>query len=122
MLNRLPPGLNELERKVIELLLEGEDEDRPILRNQYETIYLIERQWTSHGYCAKFSINDTLPTTIVYDDYDLEGVSAIVSGERCDFILSMFEGRIFLLYAITHNKSPWPKPATPEKVFRSEPC
>ncbi len=122
MLDRLPPGLNPLERSVIERLLEGDAEERPILRRQYETIYLIERHWKSTGYWAKFSVDETLSTTTEYDDYDLEGVSADISGVRCDFTLSMFEGRIFLLYAETHDKSPWPNPAILEKVYRSPSC
>ena len=116
---RLPPGLNELEREVIALLLVGEDEERPILREQYATIDLIGRTWKDSGYWAKFYVDETLPTTSVYDDYDLEGLSAFVSGELCNFTLSMFDGKLFLLHCETHNKTRWPNPAVLEKVFRS---
>ena len=122
MLDRLPPGPNQLERSVIERLLEGDAEERPILREQYKTIYLFERTWKPTGYWAKFSVDETLPRTTEYDDYDLEGVAANISGVRCDFTLSMFDGRIFLLYAETHDKCPWPNPAIIEKVYRSSPC
>lgn len=107
-----------MERQVIELLLKGDTDERPVLREQYETIYLVERLWKPSGYWAKFSVDENSPVTSDYDDYDLEGVSGLVSGELCNFVLSMFDGRIFLLYCETRSKGPWPNPAILEKVFQ----
>jgi Molecular chaperone, HSP90 family len=93
----------ELENKVITMLLEGEEEYLKILREQFKNSQIINRDMTGCGFFTKFLISDNIPRISLNGRIDdVMGVFPDArEAEYVFFILYINEGRITTLEAFT---------------------
>jgi hypothetical protein len=87
MLNTLlPEYLTELERTVIEFLLQGDSVENAVLMQQLASSSLESRERNGYGIYTNFEIPDGVPRC-ARDSFELGDVSVVLSGQLCGFIL-----------------------------------
>jgi len=102
--------LNPLERKVLEMLLAGEDPALDVLREQYRKADIVGRELTGGGFYIHFTIPPEVPRlegckSIIHIS-DVEAHSRLLP-QGAAFILDVRDGTIDFLEAVA-NEGPWP--------------
>jgi len=101
--------LTTLERKVMQALLDGDDDILSLLRKQVETVIVVKREMTGVGFFTTFVVPDGIPRA---DDQSLKfgDVIANISGlaHGAGFLLYVEHGALHMLEGYTYDE-PWPK-------------
>jgi len=101
--------LTTLERKVMQALLDGEDDILSILREQLEATVVVKRKMTGVGFFTTFAVSDDVRRA---DDrsFKLDDVIASISGlaHGAGFLLYVEHGALHMLEGYTYDE-PWPK-------------
>lgn len=101
----------QLERAVLELLLEGEDPVRRALRKQLAVAQVRERQLTGVGFFTSFMLPaEIVPVSIPVGLSPLGDVHAQLEGLQhgAGFLLFLKEGRLDFLEGYSYDE-PWPE-------------
>jgi hypothetical protein len=99
----------ELEKKVIEMLLTSNHPVAKILRNQYENSEVVSREYSGVGFFTAFKIKSEVDIT-PKKDFAIRGVHAYLEGQKgvLDFILYVRNGFIIQLEGYTIGIKRWP--------------
>lgn len=97
-----------MERRVIAMLLAGEDATLKILREQYARAQVLEREFTGAGFFTTFAIAEGAPA-LGKEHFHLGDVEAQIRGLQfgAGFVLHVRDGRIDCLEGYSYNE-PWP--------------
>jgi hypothetical protein len=118
MLNlELPEFLTELERVVLSELLLNENEDSQVMYEQLASCSLESREHNGYGFYTNFRVDPAVPLCL-RENFELGGVSVVLSGQQCGFILFVTGGRIDFLEGYPLGGDEWPSPENIEKVIR----
>jgi hypothetical protein len=112
--------LTDLERKVMQAFIDGEDDILSILREQLEAIVVVNREMTGVGFFTTFVVSDEVRRA---DDrsFKLGDVIANISGlaHGAGFLLYVEHGALHMLEGYTYDE-PWPKEISAfELTYRS---
>ena len=116
-------GLNDLERAVLDMLLDGDHPVLVMLRAQAEKSRLSSREYTGVGFYSNFDVPPDVPALETERDFHIRDLNAVVDGVKhgVDFILFVREGRLDWLEGVTFE-GPWPNVIRNFKLsYRSEP-
>jgi hypothetical protein len=122
MLNvRLPNFLTEVERTVLEFLLQGSSDENAVLFEQLASSSLKSRERNGYGVYTNFEVSDAVPRC-TRENFELGDVSVVLSGQLCGFILFIREGKVEFLEGFPLGGDEWPSPENIEKVTRFQTC
>jgi hypothetical protein len=121
MLTNLPGFLTELERRVLQFLLEEDSEENRVLSEQLTGCSLESRERNGYGFFTNFQVAEDAPDS-ARTDFELGDVSVVISGQLCGFILFVREGRIAFLEGYPLGGDEWPSSENIEKVMRFPTC
>ncbi|TVQ85443.1 MAG: hypothetical protein EA357_00640 [Micavibrio sp.] len=101
--------LSPLEREVIQKLLEGDDEAKEILREQFRVATVLDRTVTDTGFYVDFSIPEDIQRLADREKLIIQGIGAKIPSLAFDasFILFVKDGAINLLEGFAYEE-PWP--------------
>jgi len=101
--------LTNLERKVMQALLDGEDDILSILREQLGATVVVKRKMTGVGFFTTFAVSDDVRRA---DDrsFKFDDVIASISGlaHGAGFLLYVEHGLLHMLEGYTYDE-PWPQ-------------
>jgi len=117
----LPEFLTVLEIAVLSLLLEDDSSENRILRTQLASCSLESRERNGYGFFTNFKVDDAAPRC-GRSDFELGDAAAVISDQRCGFILFVREGTISFLEGYPLGGDEWPSPENIEKVTRFRSC
>src|SRR5712672_364039 len=101
-------GLNKLELRVLEMLLNGNHSLLSLMRQQVELANVTSREMTGVGFFTKFVIPDEarLPGNLSFELSDVSGSAKNVT-HGVGFVLFIRDGAISMLEGYTYDE-PWP--------------
>lgn len=101
--------LTELEKEIMVMLLDGEDEVLANLRKQLKSVIVTEREMTGVGFFTTFQIPSTIPR-ITNKSFKFGDVYAHISDldYGAGFLLYVKDGALEMLEAYTYEE-PWPE-------------
>ena len=102
-------SLNDFERAVLDMLLDGDHPVLVVLRAQAEKSRLSSREYTGVGFFCDFDVLPDVPALETERDFHIGDVIAVVDGLKhgADFVLFVREGRLDCLEGVTFGE-PWP--------------
>jgi hypothetical protein len=118
---KLPEFLTELERRVLEFLLQEDSEENRVLSEQLASCSLESRERNGYGIYTNFQVADFSPRC-VRENFELNDCSVVLSGQACGFILFVREGKAEFLEGFPLGGDEWPSPENIEKVSRFKSC
>jgi len=98
----------DLEQKLMELLLQGDHPILAVLRQQYSSAKVVHREFTGVGFFTTFEVPENIPTVTPENiaggnvDIDLENLP---NGAGC--VLFVGDGKLEMLECYTYTH-PWP--------------
>jgi hypothetical protein len=100
----------EFEKKVIEMLLEGDHPLLSSLRNQYSNSQIISREFTGVGFFTCFIVKQDFPKVIPLD-FTISDLGAGFKQESVDILFNLFVRNGFLscLEGYTVSRPNWPE-------------
>lgn len=112
--------LTTLERKVMQALLDGEDDILSILREQLGATVVVKRKMTGVGFFTTFAVSDDVRRA---DDrsFKFDDVIASISGlaHGAGFLLYVEHGVLHMLEGYTYDE-PWPQEISEfELIYRA---
>ena len=102
-------ALTTLEKRVLEMLLSGQDEVLTILRQQAKQLQVSSREMTGVGFYTEFLVPPDAPRTPGRSTFrlgDVNGVANNVS-HGLGFLLYVKDGALSMLEGYTYDE-PWP--------------
>jgi hypothetical protein len=114
---KLPEFLTELEHTVLQAFLQSELEDVCVLGEQLASCSLKSREHNGYGFYTNFQVDD-IPPRCAKENFELGGVSVVLSGQLCGFLLFVREGKVEFLEGFPLGGDEWPTPENIEKVIR----
>ena len=105
----MPIELNSLERRVMDMLLAGEDPTLDVLRDQFRVADVTERELTGVGFFITFLVPPGVPRLKGSKLSHLGDVKAEIRGLQhgADFVLHLCDGAIDYLEGCSFDE-PWP--------------
>jgi hypothetical protein len=105
----MPIGQDQLERKVMEMLLAGDDPTLNVLREQYRVADVTKRELTGVGFFLNFAVPPGAARLAGSGSLHLGDVAAQMEGLQhgAGFILFVREGAIDFLEGFSYDE-PWP--------------
>lgn len=102
--------LDPLERRVMEMIVAGDDPTLDILREQFQAAHCTDRTLTGVGFFTRFSVPPTIPRVQGRKLSYLGDVKADVHGLQhgAGFVLHLREGAIDYLEGYSYDE-PWPE-------------
>ena len=98
----------ELEQKLIELLLQGEHPTLAVLRQQYASAKVVRRKFTGTGFFTDFELPEAIPLTT---PRNITGGNVNIQLENLPYgagcVLFVRDGKLHQLECYT-NAGPWP--------------
>ena len=102
----------KLANRVIEMLLNGEDEMLSLLRNQYENADIISEEDNEVGFYINYQVkNENIITKKYNTTFQIGDVDGIVNGLQgaVGFILYIKNGYLMMLEGYTNLINKWPE-------------
>ena len=107
--NLMEISQEELEQRLMDLLLQGDNIVVTILRQQYASAKVTDRKFTGVGFYTDFEVSENAPLLVEHPNLDLLGVDIQLEnlnhGAGC--ILVVRDGKLSYLECYTHT-DPWP--------------
>ena len=99
------------ERKLMEMLLAGEDKMLSTLREQYASAKIISRERSEVGFFTSFSLDDRNDLKIDNKSFQIGDVDGLINGINgaVGFILYIKNGFISTLEGYTNINDKWPE-------------
>ena len=99
----------KLEKAVIDMLLEGNDEVLIVLRKQLDACKVRSRELTGVGFFTEFDVPDSMEVSLNVRSFKIGDVFAEIEGVEhgAGFILFVEDGTIAMLEGFTFD-GPWP--------------
>lgn len=115
--NLMKNEMTELESKVMELLLQGEDSALHLLREQLRTSKVIAREFTGVGFFTKFEVPEDAKKIEGYKSFKFGDVEATIAGLKhgAGFLLHIEKGALDTLEGYTYDEI-WPSDIRDFKV------
>ncbi len=102
-------NLTELEDRVLDILLRGENETLTILREQSKRIQVSSREMTGVGFYTEFEVTPDAPRILGRPAFKLGDVNGTAGNVRngIGFLLYVKDGVLSMLEGYTYDE-PWP--------------
>ena len=115
--------LNEMERRALEMLLAGDDENLALLRAQLNAAVVVQREFTGVGFFTHLSVPAELPRLRSRARLVLSDLYAEVSGlkHEANFLLFVDDGVIDCLECCIVDDR-WPDDATLRRPYYVRPA
>jgi hypothetical protein len=99
----------ELEEAVLKMMLEGEDDVRPILRQQLPCLQVSSREFTGVGFFSHLTVDSEVPRVVGEAKFTLGGVEGTADNVEhgFGFVLFVENGVLATLEGFTYDE-PWP--------------
>jgi len=112
--------LSELEKRALEMLLDGDDHRLAVLRAQLGSATVTERGYSDSGFFTHFAIPESSPRLssgagrLIIDD-----VNAVIRELKypVNFILFVTDGALDMLECIAIGADHWPETATIQRTY-----
>jgi len=105
-----PEFLSPVERKVLELMIEGTELFREELKSQITTSHLLKHEFNGYGFFTHFGTEASVPV-LPWQDYRINA-QAKIGGELCGFLLWFKAGKIDFLEGYPLGGDAWPESQT----------
>ena len=114
--------MNEIERRVLELLLAGNNDTLEVLRKQLSAASVVDREYTGAGFFTHLAVPTNVPRLRNRGRVVVGDVYAKIAGlaHEAGFLLFVNDGAIDCLECFIVDES-WPKNAVMERAYYVRP-
>lgn len=109
--------MTELERRVLEMLLAGDDPVLDALRSQLQLATVASREFSGAGLFTNFHLPSETPMLSVPQNFEIGDVSGKLSGKDCGFLLFVRNGAIDFLEGHLWDDGEWPASPKIESLY-----
>jgi hypothetical protein len=107
----------ELENRILEMLLAGDDSFLGALRSQLDCASIEKREFTGHGFFTHFQVPDHVPRLPNTKQFVIGDVHGELSGVLCGFLLFVTNGVVNFLEGFVYGDDQWPTAFTSQRLY-----
>jgi hypothetical protein len=115
--------LAEIEKRALDMLLDGDDARLAVLREQLDAATVTERTYSDSGFYTHFAIPAATPRLSDSKSFVIQDVSAQVIGFKYPvaFLLFVSDGALNMLECFSYGDDPSPNGATIRRAYYVRP-